>query len=577
MVAAVTAEEPRVRCVRNEAPHGFGFAVRKGLEAFANDAVVIVMADGSDDPRDVVLYYRVLEAGYDCAFGSRFMPGAVVRDYPRIKLTINRVVNTGIRMLFRHGYNDTTNAFKAYRREVIENMRPLLSHHFNLTVELPLKAITRGFSYAIVPTSWTNRAAGTSKLQLNEMGSRYLFIVLYVFLEDHLSRGDYRRAGAVGRRAPGRAHAPAGHGARSREPAAAPPPRAPAEMPHISPKTPAPAQPPRLASSRSPRSRGGSPTRTRRSSRSSAGGWAWLLVAVGVYGVALAVRGFRWHRILRLIDIPHKRADAYRLVLVGYMGNNVLPVRGGEILRIGLLGARTTARRREILSSVVAERMLDAAVLAALFAVLTWFNVADAPAGQTPAAIAAVALVLGAVALAAYLALRRRGFFHAFHEKVGPFLKAMKLFAHVEGVLLAALTVVAWCCEGLTLLLIGKSLGLELHLLDTLSIIVLASLFAAIPAAPGYAGTFDAGIVLGLKAVGVTGGAAVGFVVLARFAMFVPVTLVGLFFLLHTYGGFRRARAGARRSPRRRRRSRSSGSPPAARKPVPDEAVSARG
>ncbi len=197
VVAGVSAEEPRVRCVRNEAPHGFGFAVRKGLEEFRGDAVVIVMADGSDDPRDVVLYYRVLEAGYDCAFGSRFMPGAVVRDYPRLKLGINRIVNAGIRALFRHGYNDTTNAFKAYRREVIENVRPLLSHHFNLTVELPLKAITRGFSYAIVPTSWTNRTAGTSKLQLNEMGSRYLFIVLYVFLEYHLSRGDYRRAGAV--------------------------------------------------------------------------------------------------------------------------------------------------------------------------------------------------------------------------------------------------------------------------------------------------------------------------------------------------------------------------------------------
>jgi dolichol-phosphate mannosyltransferase len=209
VVASVSTEEPRVRCVRNEGPHGFGFAVRKGLEAFQGDAVVIVMADGSDDPRDVVLYYRVLEAGYDCAFGSRFMPGAEVHDYPRIKLTINRIVNAGIRMLFRHGYNDTTNAFKAYRREVIENLRPLLSHHFNLTVELPLKAITRGFSYAIVPTSWTNRAAGKSKLQLNEMGSRYLFIVLYVFLEYHLSRGDYRRAGAVAPERPVTLAAPA--------------------------------------------------------------------------------------------------------------------------------------------------------------------------------------------------------------------------------------------------------------------------------------------------------------------------------------------------------------------------------
>jgi glycosyltransferase 2 family protein len=271
----------------------------------------------------------------------------------------------------------------------------------------------------------------------------------------------------------------------------------------------------------------------------SASGWAWLLTAVCAYAVALAVRGFRWHRILRLTGIPHARADAYRLTLVGYMGNNVLPVRGGELLRVGLLGSRTTARRREILSSVIAERLLDAAVLAAMFAVLTWANVADAPAGQTPAAVAAIALVAAAIALASYLALRRRGYFHALHEKIGPFVRSLRLFAHVEGLLLAGLTVLAWCGEGLTLLLIGRSLGLDLHILDTLQIIVLASLFAAIPAAPGYAGTFDAGLVLGLKAVGVTGGTAVGFVVLARFVMFVPVTLVGLFLLLHTYGGFK--------------------------------------
>jgi dolichol-phosphate mannosyltransferase len=193
VVARVAAQDGGVRCIRHDGARGFGHAVRKGLELFTGDAVVIVMADGSDDPRDIVLYYRVLEAGYDCAFGSRFMPGAVVRDYPLLKRIVNRVVNTGIRVVFRHGYNDTTNAFKAYRREVIEQLQPLISSHFNLTVEMPLKAITRGFSYAIVPTSWTNRSAGESKLQLQEMGSRYLFIVLYVFLEQHLTRGDYRR------------------------------------------------------------------------------------------------------------------------------------------------------------------------------------------------------------------------------------------------------------------------------------------------------------------------------------------------------------------------------------------------
>ena len=193
VVERVTDEHTQVRCLPSPYRNGFGFAVRAGLEAFEGDAVAIVMADGSDSPQDLVSYYRLLEEGYECAFGSRFIRGSQVIDYPKAKLRMNRLVNWWIRILFRHGYNDTTNAFKAYRREVIENLQPFLSHHFNLTVELPLKAVVRGYSYGIVPISWTNRKAGVSKLSLNEMGSRYLFIVLYVFLEHHLSRGDYRR------------------------------------------------------------------------------------------------------------------------------------------------------------------------------------------------------------------------------------------------------------------------------------------------------------------------------------------------------------------------------------------------
>jgi dolichol-phosphate mannosyltransferase len=200
VVDALAQEHPQVRCLPSPYRNGFGFAVRAGLEAFEGDAVAIVMADGSDSPEDLVSYQRLLEEGYECAFGSRFMHGSKVIDYPRSKLIMNRIVNAGIRALFRHGYNDTTNAFKAYRREVIENVQPFLSHHFNLTVELPLKAVVRGYSYGIVPISWSNRKAGVSKLSLNEMGSRYLFIILYVFLEHHLSRGDYRRDGSPAER-----------------------------------------------------------------------------------------------------------------------------------------------------------------------------------------------------------------------------------------------------------------------------------------------------------------------------------------------------------------------------------------
>jgi dolichol-phosphate mannosyltransferase len=221
VVSAVAEHDPAVRVLRSRYPNGFGFAVRAGLEEFGGDAVAIMMADGSDAPEDLVSYYRLLVAGYDCAFGSRFISGGIVRDYPFAKRMMNRVVNNGIRMLFGHGYNDTTNAFKAYRRDVIDAVQPLLSQHFNLTVELPLKAVVRGHSYAIVPIGWTNRRAGESKLRLQEMGSRYLFIVLYVFFEHHLSRGDYRRldrpavtagrrwrAGAPSIRVRGRQHPP---------------------------------------------------------------------------------------------------------------------------------------------------------------------------------------------------------------------------------------------------------------------------------------------------------------------------------------------------------------------------------
>jgi dolichol-phosphate mannosyltransferase len=207
IVEVLGAELGNVRCLLSPYGGGFGLTVRAGLERFEGDAVAIFMADGSDDARDLVRYHRILLQGYDCVFGSRFMPGARVRDYPKVKLVINRVVNLGIRMLFRHGYNDTTNAFKAYRRAVIENIQPLVSNHFNLTVEMPLKAVIRGHSYAIVPISWTNRSLGESKLGLQEMGSRYLFSLLYAFLEVHLTRGDYRRPGFDPRAGRGRAPA----------------------------------------------------------------------------------------------------------------------------------------------------------------------------------------------------------------------------------------------------------------------------------------------------------------------------------------------------------------------------------
>ncbi|GBD52246.1 glycosyltransferase [Microcystis aeruginosa NIES-298] len=189
----INQENPRIRYINNYYPNGFGFAVRCGLENFSGDAVAVVMADNSDSPDNMVDYYYKLQEGYDCVFGSRFIKGGKVIDYPIHKLFVNRLANLFIQVLFGLKFNDTTNAFKIYRKEVIEGISPLLSHHFNLTVEMPLKAIVRGYSYTTIPITWRNRTTGISKLKLKEMGSRYLFIVLSIWLEKYLSRGDYKR------------------------------------------------------------------------------------------------------------------------------------------------------------------------------------------------------------------------------------------------------------------------------------------------------------------------------------------------------------------------------------------------
>jgi len=184
---------PTLSPIQNRGLHGFGRAIIHGLNHSTGDAVVIMMADCSDDPADAVKYWRLLNEGNECVFGSRFIKGGRVHDYPRLKLLVNRLANLFIKALFNIPLNDTTNAFKAYRRTVIDGCRPFMAPHFNLTVEIPLKAIVRGFSWTVTPISWSNRRYGQAKLKIKEMGSRYFFICMYVWLEKYFSRGDYHR------------------------------------------------------------------------------------------------------------------------------------------------------------------------------------------------------------------------------------------------------------------------------------------------------------------------------------------------------------------------------------------------
>ena len=197
VLSALQVGIPYLRVERNDGSQGYGMAVRAGLEVYKGDMVAIMMGDSSDDVGDLVTYYRTIVNGAECVFGSRFMKGGRTVGYPLHKLFLNRVVNWWIRFLFRLDFADVTNAFKIYRRHVIDGLKPFLSCHFNLTVELPLKAVIRGYKYEVVPINWYNRKKGVSKLKIHEMGSRYLFIVLYCWLEKHLSRGDYKKRGGL--------------------------------------------------------------------------------------------------------------------------------------------------------------------------------------------------------------------------------------------------------------------------------------------------------------------------------------------------------------------------------------------
>jgi uncharacterized membrane protein YbhN (UPF0104 family) len=278
----------------------------------------------------------------------------------------------------------------------------------------------------------------------------------------------------------------------------------------------------------------------------AAGDWALLAGAVALYAVATVARGWRWHVILRLDGIPHRRRDAVGLVSVGYMGNTVLPARGGEVLRTFLLAERADTRKRFVLGSIVAERLLDAVVLVGLFAALTFAGVAGAPTGVLPALVAVLALAGGAVALRLYLRARRAGRLESFAARVRPFVRASRPLLGLTGATLALVTVTVWLLEAVIFVLVGRSLGIELGLMEGLFLDVLASFFALVPAAPGYVGTFDAAVVFGLKALSVAGGTALAFALLVRFVLFVPVTLVGLLLMLVSYGGLAALRRAGR-------------------------------
>lgn len=273
---------------------------------------------------------------------------------------------------------------------------------------------------------------------------------------------------------------------------------------------------------------------------------ASLFLAVGVYAGATLTRGWRWHRLLADSQLPHTRADAFALVPVMYMGNTVLPARAGEALRIVLLSRRTGARKRDITGTVVAERLLDAVTLAALLVVLALTGLAHTSAGNWPAIAAAAGVVGVVVGGLALLRLRTHPRIAPYARRAAPLLRSSARLFTTDGLRLITLTIAVWGMEGLVFSLVGHSLDLQIDVLDGLVLVVLSSFLTLIPAAPAYAGTFDAAIVLGLRAMSVTGSAAFGYTLLLRAVLFVPVTVAGLIIVVARYGGLRRSLADSR-------------------------------
>ena len=179
----IAKEESRFKIFNNDIK-GLGSAINLGITMSSGNYIAIMMADLSDDVEDLNNYYKIIrEKNLDAVFGSRFIKGSIVKNYPKKKLILNRIFNFLVKFLFWSKYNDFTNAFKIYKKVSLEKCKPFVSENFNIFLELPLKIISRGFNFEITPIKWTTRKIGQSKFKLNELGSKYLFTLIYRFFE----------------------------------------------------------------------------------------------------------------------------------------------------------------------------------------------------------------------------------------------------------------------------------------------------------------------------------------------------------------------------------------------------------
>lgn len=284
----------------------------------------------------------------------------------------------------------------------------------------------------------------------------------------------------------------------------------------------------------------------------SGGALALIGVSVVLYAAATAVRAERWHHILQLTDVHAPRRDCYGLTTVGYMGNNVLPARAGEALRVVLLSQRTGAGKRTVTGTIVAERALDAVALGAILAVTVGITLdREVLPTEHPILIGAAVVAVAVLGIATLEFLRRRGHMVRVRELLRPLAHAPRALLGREGAFLLGATFLLWALEGAVYLAVAEAVKLNISISGALYLVALTNFVAALPAAPGSIGTFDAAVAFGARALGGAGNVVISYLLLLRFVLYVPITVVGLVVLVVRYGGWARLRSAARLEPSR--------------------------
>jgi uncharacterized membrane protein YbhN (UPF0104 family) len=272
----------------------------------------------------------------------------------------------------------------------------------------------------------------------------------------------------------------------------------------------------------------------------SGGEWLAALGAALLYGLATLVRSERWHRLLEDEGARPSRVDTHALNVVGYMGNNLLPARAGDAIRVVLMAPRAAASMRTVVGTLLAERLLDVGLLVVLFVIVGWGLLGEVGGDK----VELVLLAAGGLAVAlgiAYLLVRRNARIMGFLAPIASATLGLRRAHH--GLRLLGITMVIWSIEAAVWMATGAAVGFGMTPIEGIYIVALASVFAMIPSGPAYAGTQDAAAIIGIKALGGTSAQAVAYVVMLRFVIVVPITLVGLALLMTRYGGLGKLRS----------------------------------